>query len=110
MPTEQQRAAMLAAMGIDVYRLRNAAAKSSGTVRIFIDAQARVCVSGASEDVTLPWLALALRIPGAQIHYGAADATDGVTLDGSALPRDAAGKRRFWLALKPLARRLRDSA
>ncbi|MBU6198553.1 MAG: hypothetical protein KGI64_09600 [Xanthomonadaceae bacterium] len=110
MPTEQQRAAMLAAMGIDVYRLRHAAAESPGAARIFIDAQTRVCVSGASEDVALPWLSLALRIPAAQIHYTAVDTADGVVLDGGALPRDAAGKRRLWLALKPLARRLQDSA
>lgn len=109
MLAEAQRAAMLAAMGIDVYRLRGAAAEeSSGAVQIFIDAQARVCVSGARDDAAFPWLPLALRVPSAAVRYGEAEAANAVTLEDGALPRDAAGKRTLWQALKPLARQLRN--
>ncbi len=109
MLAETQRTAMLAAMGIDVYRLRGAVADSSGNVRIFIDAQARVCVSGARDNASFAWLPLALRIPVAQVCYGEAEGADAVSLDGSALPRDAAGKRNLWQTLKPLARRMREA-
>lgn len=108
MPTEQQRTAMLAAMGIDVYRLREAANEPSRAVQIFIDAQARVCVSGAGDEAALAWLPSVLRIPAARVYCGEVEGEDTVTLDGDKLPRDAAGKRRLWQALKPLAHRLHN--
>ena len=110
MLAEAQRTAMLAAMGIDVYRLRGVAGESSLAVQIFIDAQARVCVSGVRADASIVWLSLALRVPAAQVRYGETGATDGVALDTCVMPRDGTGKRNLWQALKPLARQLRNLA
>lgn len=107
MLTEAQRLQMLTAMGIDVYRLRNPAASDVREVRIFLDARARVCVSGVVDVASLSWLPPALRIAAAELRIELAPADDGVLLPGATLPSDAAAKRALWQALKPLARRLR---
>lgn len=101
---------MLAAMGIDVYRLRNRAASVGDAVQIFIDAQTRVCVRGAHDATALAWLARALRVPVARITLAETAAGDGVMLDEGALPRAAAAKRKLWQSLKPLARQLQNPA
>ncbi|MBS0569409.1 MAG: hypothetical protein JSS28_02285 [Proteobacteria bacterium] len=109
MLAESQRVAMLAAMGIDVYRLR--AAPASASWRIFIDTRGRACVCG-SGTASFAWLPPALGIALADLHCAAADADvpdDHVKLVVGTPPPDPAGKRALWQALKPLARRLRET-
>lgn len=109
MPTDSQRTAMLAAMGIEVWRLRGAAAASTTAVAVFADARAQVCVSGASSEAAFAWLPLALRVRAANIRFVDHDAPEAIAIADGALPRDAAGKRALWQALKPLARRLHEA-
>ena len=72
-------------------------------------------MSGASSEAAWTWLPLALRVRATQIRFVEADAADsaapdGVAIAGGALPRDAAGKRALWQALKPLARKLHEAS
>ena len=108
MPTEAQRSAMLAAMGIDVYRLR-AAPPSAGPMRIGVDAQACVCVDGGeSAERLLAMLPAVLGIGRERVREAEA-AEDIIEIDASAIRGDARAKRALWQSLKPLARRLREN-
>ena len=108
MPTEAQRSAMLAAMGIAEYRLRVGAA-SSATIRIGVDAHACVCVDGGESAGHL-FALLPASLGVARERVRDAAAPDGVIeIDASCLHGDARAKRALWSALKPLARRLRGA-
>ena len=108
MPTEAQRSAMLAAMGIDVYRLRVGAA-ASATIRIGVDAQDCVCVDGGDSAARLLAL-LPVSLGVARERVRDAAALDGaIEIDASCLRGDARAKRALWSALKPLARHLRGA-
>jgi hypothetical protein len=114
MLAEAQRAAMLTAMGIEVYRLR-AAPGSTASLRIAVDAQSRVCVDGIDGASAERLFALLPAVLGVAPECVRRDADVGATavcieIDPSALPRDGAGKRRLWQALKPLARQLQHPA
>lgn len=108
MPTEAQRSAMLAAMGIAVYRLR-AAAATPALMRIGVDAQACVCVDGGeSAERLFALLPAALGVARERVRD--AEAADGIIeIDASAIRGDAKAKRALWQSLKPLARRLRKN-
>ena len=109
MLAEAQRAAMLAAMGIDIYRLR-APAVSTAPLRIGLDAQRCVCVDGGDDDSVGRWLALlpcVLGVAREQVARGALAGDGAIVVDVSALHGNGADKRKLWQALKPLARRLR---
>lgn len=114
MLAEPQRAAILAAMGIDVYRLRVAAA-CAAPVRIGLDAQSCVCVDGIDTETTERLFALlpaALGIARERMRYQDADATmadAAIEIDVSALRGDGKAKRALWNSLKPLARRLYET-
>jgi hypothetical protein len=107
MPTEAQRSAMLAAMGIDVYRLR-VAADTSASMRIGVDAQACVCVDGReSAERLFALLPASLGVARERVRAAAVDGA--IEIDASCLRGDARAKRALWSALKPLARRLRGA-
>jgi hypothetical protein len=113
MPAEMQRAAMLAAMGIDVYRLRTASASASAApLRIGIDARACVCIDGGDDDAAERLLAVLPAALGIACERVArADVADdgAIVVDVSALRGNGTAKRTLWLTLKPLARRLRGT-
>lgn len=109
MPAEAQRTAMLAAMGIDVYRLR-VVSSSAGPMRIGVDAQACVCVDGGDGESTerlLTLLPAALGVARERVRHAIAGADSLIEIDASSLRGDAQAKRALWSSLKPLARRLR---
>ena len=107
MPTEAQRRAMLAAMGIDVYRLR-AAPPTAGPMRIGVDAQACVCVDGGEfAERLFALLPASLGVARERVRAAAVDGA--IEIDAACLRGDARAKRALWLALKPLARRLRGA-
>lgn len=107
MPTEAQRSAMLAAMGIDVYRLRVGEA-ASASIRIGVDAQARVCVDGGgSAERLFALLPASLGVARERIRDAAVDGA--IEIDASCLRGDARAKRALWSSLKPLARRVRGA-
>lgn len=111
MLAEAQRTAMLAAMGIDVYRLR-APAAAAAPLRIALDAQRCVCVDGGDDDSAERLLALLPCVLGVARERVARDAVsddDTIVVDVSALRGNGADKRKLWQALKPLARRLREA-
>ena len=113
MPTEAQRIAMLAAMGIDVYRLRMAPA-GEALVRVGVDAQARVCMDGRdgeSAERLFAMLPAALGVARERVRSNpdAGAANDVIVIDASAVRGDAQAKRALWSSLKPLARRLQAS-
>jgi hypothetical protein len=110
MPIDGRRHAMLAVMGIDVYRLRQAPT-SAAVLRIGLDAQARVCVEGVEGDAArrfFAWLPAALGIASERVCDGLppADADLVIEFDAKALCGSASSRRDTWQALKPLARRL----
>lgn len=110
MLAEAQRTAMLAAMGIDVYRLRNATVLPA-PIRIGVDAQACVCVDGddgESAERLLTLLPVALGVARERVRRAVAGADSLIEIDASALRGDASARRALWWALKPLARRLRE--
>lgn len=110
MLAEAQRTAMLAAMGIDVYRLR-APAVIAAPLRIGLDAHRCVCVDGGDDDSAGRMLALLPCVLGVARERVARDAVsddDTIVVDVSALRGTGADKRKLWQALKPLARRLRE--
>ena len=111
MTTEAQRSAMLAAMGIDVYRLR--AAPASGVpMRVGVDARACVCVGnidGESAERLLGLLPAALGVADERLRREVAGADSIIEIDASCLRGDAKAKRALWQSLKPLARRLREN-
>lgn len=109
MAIDAARSAMLAAMGIDVYRLRTAPGITA-PLRIGVDAHACVCVDGgddASAERLLAVLPAVLGVARARVTREAV-ADDGaiIAIDASALRADGVAKRSLWQALKPLARRL----
>ena len=109
MLAEAQRAAVLAAMGIDVYRLRASAATAT-PLRIGLDARSGVCVDGGDDDSVGRLLALLPCVLGVAHERVARDAVAGdgaIVVDVSALRGNGADKRKLWQALKPLARQLR---
>jgi hypothetical protein len=111
MLADAQRSAMLAAMGIAVYRLRVAAA-TSASMRIGVDAQACVCVGdidGESAERLLGVLPAALGIADERLRREVAGADSIIEIDASCLRGDAKAKRTLWQSLKPLARRLREN-
>ncbi|HST28907.1 MAG TPA: hypothetical protein VLK26_11130 [Rudaea sp.] len=109
MLAEAQRTAMLAAMGIAVYRLR-AAPAASVPMRISVDPQACVCVDGGDGESAERLFALLPASLGVALERVCdAAAVDGaVEIDASCLRGDAGAKRMLWQTLKPLARRLRE--
>jgi hypothetical protein len=107
MPTEAQRSAMLAAMGIDVYRLR-AAPASAAPARVGIDARACVCVDGGeSAERLFDLLPASLGVARERVRAATVDGA--IEIDASCLRGDARAKRALWTSLKPLARRLRGT-
>ena len=109
MPTEAQRSAMLAAMGIDVYRLR-AAADTSASIRIGVDAHACVCVDGGeSAERLFALLPASLGVARERVARAAVADDGAIVVDVSALRGNSAAKRTLWRTLKPLARRLRGT-
>lgn len=109
MATEAQRSTMLAAMGIDVYRLR-AAPAAAGPLRIALDAQSRVCIDGDDDESAQRLHALlpaALGIARERVVTGASEGDFTIVVDESALRGGAEAKSALWHSLKPLARRLR---
>ena|SRR5215469_12790371 len=111
MLTETQRAAMLAAMGIEVYRLRTAPVPSA-SVRIGLDAQACVCVGGIDDESAEQLFAMlppTLGVARGRLRREGIAAEAAIELDASRLRGDARAKRALWNALKPLARRLHET-
>jgi hypothetical protein len=91
MPTEAQRSAMLAAMGIDVYRLR-VAADTSASMRIGVDAQACVCVDGGEcAERLFALLPASLGVARERVRAAAVDGA--IEIDASCLRGDARAKR-----------------
>ena len=112
MLAEAQRASMLAAMGIEVYRLR-AAPASTAPLRIGVGARSCVCVDGGDDDSAGRLLALlpcVLGVARERVSRDAVAGDDGIVVDISALHGNGADKRKLWQALKPLARRLREAS
>ncbi|HZW51803.1 MAG TPA: hypothetical protein VFF05_08075 [Rudaea sp.] len=111
MPTEAQRSAMLAAMGIDVYRLR-ASPATAVPLRVGVDARTCVCVDGSDDASVERLLAMLPAVLGIARERVSRDivADDGaIVVDASALRANGAAKRVLWQSLKPLARRLREN-
>ena len=113
MLAEMHRIALLAAIGIDTYRLR-AAPEPAMSVRIGVDANACVCVDGIdneSAERLLRLLPAALGIARERVrsHAEAGAANDVIEIDASAVHGDAQARRALWNCLKPLARRLQAS-
>lgn len=111
MLADAQRAAMLAAMGIDVYRLRTAPT-SGAPVRVGMDAQACVCVGdidGASAERLFALLPAVLGVARERLRSEVAGADSLIEIDASAVRGDGQAKRTLWRALKPLARRLHEA-
>jgi hypothetical protein len=109
MLAEAQRRAMLAAMGIDVYRLR-AAPPAAGPMRMGVDAHACVCVDGFDGEPAQRLFALLPAMLGVARERVRDAAVDGaIEIDASCLRGDARSKRALWASLKPLARRLREA-
>ena len=109
-----RRLEVLAAIGIDVYRLR-APAVAAAPVH-----SASQPADSPSDTVAGPRLAIACsaaarREPGfarASAHLSLeqqASATIAVSAEGAEMFRDAAARRATWQALKPLVRRLRTA-
>ncbi|MGH8042696.1 MAG: hypothetical protein ACREPN_11690 [Rudaea sp.] len=116
MLAETQREAMLAAMGIEIYRLRSAA---TATLRIFLDARACVqvaCTPHVREDAAVArlftLLPVALSVADACVQWCDEDApcSGGIDIDAAAVHGNGMAKRALWQALKPLSQRLRHSA
>lgn len=108
MATEAQRAVMLAAMGIEVYRLRTAPSVAA-PLCIALDGHACVCVDGEEDDSVerlCGVLPAALGVARERVLRGAVAADGAIVIDVSALRGNAAVKRALWETLKPLARRL----
>ncbi len=112
MATEAQRAMMLSAMGIVVYRLR-AASPAAEPLRLSLDRQSRVCIEGGDDESVQRLHALlpsALGIACERVlRAGGVDDT-AIAVDQFALRGDASAKRALWQSLKPLARRLHGLA
>ena len=114
MLADAQRIAMLAAMGIDTYRLR-AAPLRAAPVRVGVDANACVRVDGVDNESAERLLALLPAVLGIarervwREEAVAVTAQTGIEIDASALHGDAQARRALWNCLKPLARRLQAS-
>jgi len=111
MLAETQRTAMLAAMGIDVYRLR-ASAATAAPLRIGLDTHSCVCVDGGDDDSAERLLALlpcVLGVARERVSRDTVAGDDGIVVDVFALRGNGADKRKLWQALKQLARRLREA-
>lgn len=103
MATETQRATMLSAMGIEVYRLRAA------PLRVALDGRSCVCVDGddgESAERLCGILPAALGVARERVLRGAVADDSAIVINMSALCGAAAVKRALWETLKPLARRL----
>ncbi len=116
MLAETQRQAMLAAMGIEVYRLRGAA--QAAIARIFLDAREVVqvaCARDLHEDKAVArlftLLPAALGIADVRVHWCADDTppAEAIDVDAAAVHGNSESKRALWQALKPLAQRLHRS-
>lgn len=108
MATEAQRAMMLCAMGIEVYRLR-AAPSAVAPLRIALDGRSCVCVDGddgESAERLCGLLPAALGVARERVSRGAVADDSAIVVDMSALCGGAGVKRALWETLKPLARRL----
>ncbi|HMM57565.1 MAG TPA: hypothetical protein PKD77_08270 [Rudaea sp.] len=108
MATEAQRSAMLAAMGIDVYRLR-AAPTPAAPLCVSLGERSCVCVDGGDAESVQrlhDLLPATFGIARERVVPGACANDLAIVVDESALRGSAAGKRALWQALKPLARRL----
>ncbi len=108
MATEAQRSAMLAAMGIDVYRLR-AAPTPAAPLCVSLGERSCVCVDGGDAESVQrlhDLLPATFGIARERVVSGACANDLAIVVDESALRGSAAGKRALWQALKPLARRL----